>query len=340
MTQKWKNLIRPEKAEFKDGWENEKEFDQWLVSSDGLLLLEEETGISLQPDSVRLQEAVGGFFADIYALDVRGNMERVVVIENQLGTTNHDHLGKVLTYAGALANDSGCHLLWLAERFRDEHRAAIDWLNAKTDFSTNFFALEVAVEKYGEGLIPRLKLICQPNDWSGEQKANVSSALSETKAIYADFWPAFSKYMSSKSTPLKSYREIGAYPQHWTNYQVNKIFYFSIDLSIQQSTATINVYIDGSSNIDGHRIVEDLESKQGTRIRKELDHLFDNKVEFVKAGKKHRTGRIRIVLNQIELKERDRWVEYFNIIRECAEAFDSTINPLVRDFPINDYSLD
>ena len=150
--------------------------------------MENEKGIRIEPDGIRLQESVGGFYADIYGLDNREAIERPVVIENQLGTTNHDHLGKILTYARALATEpQGCFLVWIAERFRDEHRAAIDWLNTKTEGTTNFFGIEVELERYGKLLSPRLKPVCLPNDWSGNQRGTARSASKGAGKVYAKF---------------------------------------------------------------------------------------------------------------------------------------------------------
>ena len=203
---KWENFVLPETSPFKDGWDNEADFDQWLISQDGLTRLENETGIRIEPDGIRLQESVGGFYADIYGLDNREAIERPVVIENQLGTTNHDHLGKILTYAGALATEpQGCFLVWIAERFRDEHRAAIDWLNTKTEGTTNFFGIEVELERYGKLLSPRLKPVCLPNDWSGNQRVMARSASKGAGKVYAEFWPKFANYMKQENRPLKAY---------------------------------------------------------------------------------------------------------------------------------------
>ena len=74
---------------------------------------------------------MGSFSADILCrrLDGGSDEESWVVIENQYGRTNHDHLGKLLTYAAGLKART---VVWIAEEFRDEHRAALDLLNAST----------------------------------------------------------------------------------------------------------------------------------------------------------------------------------------------------------------
>src|SRR5205823_812664 len=90
----------------------------------------------------------------------------VVIIENQFGATDHRHLGQLLTYAGGTEPTT---VVWVAESFRDEHRAALDWLNQRTDSNTRFFGVEVrAVTLDGAPpnlVAPLMDVVVKPNDW-------------------------------------------------------------------------------------------------------------------------------------------------------------------------------
>src|SRR6266851_3093921 len=126
----------------RDVWSSESiEFTPWLA--DHLDLLGEALGIDLELDG--REAPVGDFSADLLARD--NNRDRLVVIENQLEQTDHDHLGKMLTYA---AGRSAGVVVWIAKKIREEHRAAIDWLNEHTDEELEFFAVELQVPKIDE----------------------------------------------------------------------------------------------------------------------------------------------------------------------------------------------
>lgn len=88
---------------------------------------------------------LGPFRADILSKDTVNN--QWVLIENQIERTDHTHLGQLLTYASGL---KAVIIVWIARRFTDEHRAALDWLNEITDSRVNFFGLEIELWRIGD----------------------------------------------------------------------------------------------------------------------------------------------------------------------------------------------
>lgn len=70
-----------------------------------------------------------------------------VIIENQLEASNHDHLGKIITYASGL--DANV-IVWIVKEAREEHRSAVEWLNNNTSTNINFFLIEVHAYKIGD----------------------------------------------------------------------------------------------------------------------------------------------------------------------------------------------
>jgi hypothetical protein len=128
----------------------------------------------------------------------------LVVIENQYDKTNHDHLGKLLTYAaGVGADGSGAKtVIWIAEQFTEPHRATLDWLNKCTEPGIRFFGVEIQLWRIGESpLAPKFNVISRPNDWQKELTQE-TGALSATRQLYHEFWAAFIEFARKQHTTL------------------------------------------------------------------------------------------------------------------------------------------
>lgn len=143
-------------------------FTPWLLANQDVL--GEALGMDLE--LVTAEHPVGGFSLDLLGHD-RATGDTVIV-ENQLEITDHIHLGQILTYAGGTDPKN---IVWIAAAFREEHRAALDWLNTHTDEDTRFFGVEVRVVRIGDSEpAPMLRVVAQPNDWGKQVKRAASSA--------------------------------------------------------------------------------------------------------------------------------------------------------------------
>jgi hypothetical protein len=125
-----------------------------------------------------------------FSLDLLGRDEttgEVVIVENQLEVSDHGHLGQILTHA---AGTDPATIVWIAASFRPEHRAAIDWLNARTDENPRFFAVELGVVRIGTSEpAPSFRLVAQPNDW--EKTVRTATGQGEAtgkQTLYRAFW--------------------------------------------------------------------------------------------------------------------------------------------------------
>ncbi len=113
---------------------------------------------------------------------------RVVIVENQLAPTDHGHLGQVLTYASGL---DAAIVVWLSPRFRDEHRQALDWLNAHTTEGVDFFGVELELLRIDDSPpAPHLKLVAQPNEWAKTARGNAGGPPTERVLAYQRFFEA------------------------------------------------------------------------------------------------------------------------------------------------------
>jgi hypothetical protein len=179
-------LSKLETTSLQHAWPDEaKNFTPWLAQDENLELLGEALGLQLEHEAT--EKAVGPFSADILAREV--GTDRWVLIENQLTRTDHGHLGQLLTYAAGL---DAKVIVWIAESFREQHRAAVDFLNSSTREEFAFFAVQVELLRIGtSSYAPNFKIVAKPNNWSKE--AQVAKQVAEvtttpTQALNREFW--------------------------------------------------------------------------------------------------------------------------------------------------------
>jgi hypothetical protein len=163
----------------REAWIHEAhQFTPWL--RDNISLLGEKLGMDL--DLVEIERPVGPFAADIVAKDVSG--DRWVVIENQLAPTDHSHLGQLLTYG---AGTEAKVFVWISPQFREEHRAALDWLNEHSGEDFMFFGVEIELIVIDDSRpAPYFKLVSLPNEWTKGRTPR--GPVSERGAAYESFW--------------------------------------------------------------------------------------------------------------------------------------------------------
>lgn len=209
-------LGRLERVPLRAWWADEaRDFTPWLATEPNLALLGETIGFDLE-----LQEqevSVGPFRADVLCRDT--TTDALVLIENQLERTDHRHLGQLFTYAAGL---DAVTVVWIAERFHDEHRAALDWLNRITHEDFRFFGIEVELWRIGDSVpAPRFNLVAKPNDWSKtvREAASASRAggYTEAQEHRLGYWRTFqetaqemgSRFAAIRPSPRR-YVDVGA----------------------------------------------------------------------------------------------------------------------------------
>ena len=191
------SLSRLESVELRNAWKTEAgDFTPWLAQEDNIALLGNSIGLDLEVEAQ--EKEVGPLRADILCRDTVD--QSWVLIENQLERTDHTHLGQLITYAAGL---SAVKIVWIAARFTEEHRAAVDWLNEITDERFNFFALEVELWRIGNSpYAPKFNVVCKPNDWTrsvahAAQRIQ-QEELTETRSVQLEYWTQLHRIMEER----------------------------------------------------------------------------------------------------------------------------------------------
>lgn len=239
---------------------------------------------------------VGTYRCDLFAKDETTEIK--LIIENQLEDSNHDHLGKKITYA---SGKDAKTIIWIVKRARDEHRQAIEWLNAHTDEEVGFFLLEIELWKIGDSIpAPKFNIVSKPNDWGKTQKA--SNGLGKAQKLQGEFWQAFGEYGASNEDFSKEFNKRKALPQHWYDLPMGSSeYHISLTCATQRSEIGIEVYIDNNKDIYYlfYKNREIIEEKTGLKYK--WQRLDDKKASRIKAIKKCDVN------NQEEWEERFKW---------------------------------
>ena len=182
-------------------WETEPQhFTPWLALEENLTRLGEALRINLELEAQEIN--IGGFRADLLCKNTVN--DSWVLIENQLASTDHTHVGQLLTYAAGLDAST---VIWIAKTFRQEHRAMLDWQNRITDERYRFFGVEVKVWQI-EDSAPAVQfdVVSSPNDWSRGVSEDTQRAanqeLSETEQRQLRYWSGLRAYMEEKGSSV------------------------------------------------------------------------------------------------------------------------------------------
>lgn len=132
------------------------DFTPWL--GENLSLLSQSLNLELAFEA--REQKVGDFRADLVCRNVADNSH--VVIENQLTKSDHSHLGQVLMYAAGLEATT---VIWIAQEFRNEHRATLDWQNEITEERFRFFGVELYTWENQTSRYVEFAIVSKPEDW-------------------------------------------------------------------------------------------------------------------------------------------------------------------------------
>lgn len=315
-----KPLGRLQRVPLREYWQDEaRDFTPWLAQEENLQLLSETIGIELEPAGTEAH--VGTFKADILAKEV--GTEDFVIIENQLEKTNHDHLGKLLTYAAGLNAKA---VVWLCAEITDEHRRALDWLNDISGDAFAFFGLEVELWRIGVSEpAPKFNLVCQPNEWAKSlTTTSEEREPTETKLLQFEFWRGFVEAARASGTVLSLRKPR---PQHWYSLAVGRSrFHLSLTVHTRLQRLGCELYIRHKESKRAFaQLATDkdvIEKELGGHLEwQELPHRRDCRIIQYRSG---------------DVNDRQTWPDLHAWLLERAEAFYRVFSPRVKALDLED----
>ena len=304
------NISKITKISIREEFPNEAHhFTPWL--KENLHYIGEKLHLSFT-DEVETEVEVGKYRCDVLAHTTDG---RRVVIENQFGHADHDHFGKVVTYAAGLEADV---VIWIAEDFWEPHITAINWLNSKTSEETlSFFAIKVGLIKIEDSKSAlEVTIVKQPDEWGRQIKTErITRERSERSLNYHGFWQHFVNYFEKLKNKNPKYGHYMNIPSAIPNYQFTFMFEHGKFPAIQ-------LYLQGDTN---DKIFEKLKSHQV-----ELESLFPNLEWGLIGGSK--VKKIRITREKecvFSDKDREEVMVWFS---KTMQKFENAFNPLLKSF--------
>ncbi len=273
-----------ERVALREVWRHEAyDFTRWLQES--IDVLSETVGLEL--GNVSREEAAGAFSIDLVAEDQAG---RKIIIENQLERSNHDHLGKVLTYMVAMEAQAA---VWIVSDPRPEHVAVIAWLNDSS--SADFYLVKVEAVRIGVSPpAPLLTLIVGP---SVEAKAVSRSKreFSERHDLRQAWW---TNLVARPDANLHSHIRPG--PYNWIGVSTG-VRGLGLNYVVLQDECYAELYIDRGEQAENKAIFDQLAANKGI-----IEGAFGAELQWHRLDGK-RASRIRITLRGGYREAEDTW---------------------------------
>ncbi|MBI4875638.1 MAG: DUF4268 domain-containing protein [Acidobacteria bacterium] len=300
-------------------WPDEaQDFTPWLAHPQNLRILSDTLGLELEPEDEEVP--VGPFSADILCRNSADGSW--VVIENQIKKTDHTHLGQILTYAAGLEART---LVWVAAKFTEEHRAALDWLNENTRDELSLFGLEIELWRIGDSPpAPKFNVVSKPNDWSKAKRREVEHPGSSHGQFQLEFWTAFKSHLEGR-TSLRTQKPAH---QNWLNVSIGRAGFHLAAVASTWNTVTESY---SSPELRVELVLTSSRAKQRFAKLEEMKNELQSKIDLPlnwynpEASKSAKV----FVRQDSDFMDRSRWPDQFEWLATHLEKFTALFRPVV-----------
>ncbi len=284
-------------------------FTKWL--EEHIDALAERLKISLMVE--QREQSVGDFSVDLLCADGDGNP---VIIENQLEKTDHDHLGKLLTY---LVNLDASIAIWITTEPRSEHQKVVDWLNESTPSNISFYLVKVEAVRIGDSpFAPLFTVLAAPDRQTKE--------IGEKKKEWADrhhkryeFWQKVLEVISGRT---RLFANISPSKDGWIATGAGKSgIYYQFAVTMDHGQVELYIDYDRETGVKNKAIFDELYQQ-----REEIEHDFGGELDWQRLDEK-RACRIRKVIKSGGWSSPEKWSVLHEEMVEAMIQFEKSICP-------------
>ncbi|MEW6504844.1 MAG: DUF4268 domain-containing protein [Chloroflexota bacterium] len=303
------SVARLIRVPLREVWRHEAhDFTHWLVEN--LDLLSQVTGLRLS--LVEKEAAAGDFAVDILAEDADGNL---VVIENQLERTDHDHLGKLITY---MSNQDAKTAIWITSQPRPEHEKAVHWLNETLPDDTSFFLLQVEAVRIDDSPpAPLFTIIAGPSPESrqiGEQRKE----LARRHVLRLEFWEGLLQKAKQKST---LFVHISPGKDNWISTSAGKRG-FTWSYVILKDHARVELYIDTGDSEKNKHYFDTL-----AQHKDDVEAKFGAPLDWQRLDEKQASRIAYLIKGQGGLYDQEKWDSLQDAMVDAMMRLESALKP-------------
>lgn len=247
------------------------------------------------------ESSVGDFNVDIYASET--GTDRKIIIENQLEDTDHDHLGKLITYASGKGADV---VIWVVKHAREEHKAAVEWLNNHTDDKIGFFLCEIKLFQIGDSQIaPAFTVVERPNDWTKEIRKTASANSTQQQRL--EYWQAFNDYAFSDANFSRIFNKRKQTTDHWMDFSIgSSACHIAVSQIQKRKAVDVELYINDDKELFKSLFAHKDEIEKNMEMELEWKELPERKASRI------------LIEKTVDLDDRATWPEQFDYIMDTC----------------------
>lgn len=272
-------------------------FTPWVAEN--VDLLADAVGLDITVDET--ESSVGDFNVDIYASET--GTDRKIIIENQLEDTDHDHLGKLITYASGKGADV---VIWVVKHAREEHKAAVEWLNNHTDDKIGFFLCEIKLFQIGDSQIaPAFTVVERLNDWTKEIRKTASANSTQQQRL--EYWQAFNDYAFSDANFSRIFNKKKPTTDHWMDFSIgSSACHIAVSQIQKRKAVDVELYINDDKELFKSLFAHKDEIEKNMEMELEWKELPERKASRI------------LIEKTVDLDDRATWPEQFDYIMDTC----------------------